>query len=202
MPSTTVDSELVTQPPPFPIHRFTVAEYEELGRAGILTEDDNVELLDGWIVPKMTKHPPHDNTIDILQDLLSRLLPRGWYSRVQNVVITLDSAPEPDLAVVRGKPGSFGRSHPTGADVALVIEVSDATVGRDRKKAAIYARAGIPHYWLVNLDDAQIEVYSEPAGAGRKRAYRKTEVLRGKATLPLILAGKAVGSVRLREILG
>src|SRR5687767_8474705 len=65
--------------PPFPIYRFTVAEYEELARLGVLTEDSNVELLEGWIVPKMTKYPPHDNCIDLLNHLLTRLLPPKWF---------------------------------------------------------------------------------------------------------------------------
>jgi Uma2 family endonuclease len=189
-------------PPPFPIHRFTVAEYEALGRAGILDEDSNVELLDGWIVSKMTKHPPHDSTIDQLYQLLTQILPKGWYPRCQNVVITSDSAPEPDLAVVRGKPKDYSREHPTGDDVGLIIEVADATVGRDRKKAAIYARADIPHYWIVNLDDGQLEVYSEPSGAGRKRVYSNRKVLRGKASVELILDSKIIGPLTVRDILG
>src|SRR5687767_14921881 len=112
------------EPPLFPVHRFTVAEYEELGRLGIITEDDNVELLEGLIVPKMTKHPPHDSAIDLLNYILTRLLPPNWFVRVQNCVVTADSIPEPDLAVVRGRPGSYGKSHPRKADIGLIIEVA------------------------------------------------------------------------------
>jgi len=187
--------------PPFPVHRFTVAEYEELARLGILDEDDNVELLEGWIVPKMTKHPPHDNTIDILQYLLMRMLPLGWYVRVQNSVVTSDSVPESDIAVVRGEPGEYGDKHPTGADVALVIEVADSTVRRDRAKAAIYARAGIPHYWIVNLDEQQIEVFGQPKGKGQKRVYDSREVLRSDASLPVIIEGNEIGVLATDKIL-
>jgi Uma2 family endonuclease len=181
---------------------LTVAQYEELGRAGILTEDDKVELLDGWLVCKLTRSPYRAATVSQLHGRLTEFLPMGWFVRSHGAVITPDSVPEPDLSVVRGKPGDYRRSHPTGTDVALVIEVSDATVGRDRKKAAIFARAGIPHYWIVNLDDAQIEVHSDPSGTGRKRVYRGKEVLRGKANLSVILGGKAVGTISVREILG
>jgi Uma2 family endonuclease len=104
--------------------------------------------------------------------------------------------------VVRGKAGDYRRKHPTGEDVGLVIEVADATVGRDRKKAAIYARADIPYYWIVNLDDRQVEVLSQPTGTGRKRDYKSREVLRGKATLSIVLNARTVGSLSLREILG
>lgn len=187
--------------PPFPVRRFTVAEYEELARVGILDEDDNVELLDGWIVPKMTKHPPHDNTIDILQYLLIRMLPLGWYVRGQNSVVTSDSVPEPDIAVVRGEPGEYGDKHPTGEDVGLVIEVADSTVRRDRAKAAIYARAGIPHYWIVNLDDRQIEVFGQPKGKGVKRAYGSREVLYSDASLPVVIDGNEIGVLATDKIL-
>src|SRR5437773_4443565 len=94
VPSWPVDDQAS---PPYPVRRFTVAEYEAIARAGILDEDSNVELLEGWIVPKMIKHPPHDSTIDLLVFLLSKLLPDGWHSRSQNVVVTDDSEPEPDI---------------------------------------------------------------------------------------------------------
>lgn len=188
-------------PPPFPVHRFTVAEYEELMRLGFLDEDSNVELLEGWIVPKMPKHPPHDGTIDLIVFLIQQLLSKGWFPRGQNVVITDDSAPEPDIAVVRGQPGDYRKKHPRGADVGLIVEVADSTVRRDRRKAGIYARAGVPHYWIVNLDDGQIEVFSEPRGKGAKRAYQATEVLSGGAKLAVVLDGKAVGTLRVKDIL-
>jgi Uma2 family endonuclease len=189
-------------PPPYPIHRFTVAEYEEIGRLGILDEDSNVELLEGWIVPKMTKYPPHDNTIDLLNFLLSRLLPSGWFVRVQNCVVTPDSIPEPDIAVVRGTPGNYQRQHPAGGDVGLIIEVADSTVRRDRRKARIYARAGIPLYWIINLDQAQIEVHSQPMAAGSGAVYQSRQILRGADdALTVILDGVPVGNLVVRDLL-
>ena len=200
--SSILDSpDALREPPPFPVYRFTVAEYEELTRLGVLTEDSNVELLEGWIVPKMTKHPPHDSRIDLHNHLLTRLLPDGWFVRVQNCVVTADSVPEPDLAVVRGRPGDYEEQHPTGADAGLVIEGVAATVRRDRAKAAIYARAGIPHYWIVNLDDGQIEVFSQLKGKDQKRIYQSNEVLRGDGTLAIVLEDKSVGTLRVEEIL-
>lgn len=189
-------------PPPYPVHRFTVAEYEKIARAGILTEDDNVELLEGWIVPKMTKYPPHDGTIDLVVYLLNQALPRGWFPRVQNVVVTSDSEPEPDVTVVRGKPGDYYDHHPTGADIGLVIEVADSTVRRDRRKANIYARAGVPSYWIINLDEGQIEIYTQAAGKGKKLVYQSRQtLLRGDEVATLVLDGKNVGKVRVGDIL-
>jgi Uma2 family endonuclease len=195
-------AEFQFAPPPYPVRRFTVAEYEQISRLGIITEDDNVELLEGWIVPKMTKYPLHDGTIDLIQFLLSKLLPAGWFSRGQNVVVTADSEPEPDVAVVRGQPGDYRSRHPQGTDVALIIEVADSTVKRDRRKAKIYARAGIPHYWIVNLDERQIESYSQPTGEGNNAVYKLQQILRGnEEQLTFILDGAAVGTLRVGELL-
>jgi len=194
--------DLRRDPPPYPIYRFTVAEYEELMRIGLLDEDSNVELLEGFIVPKMPKYPPHDSRIDLLNHWLIRNLPDGWIVRIQNSIVTPDSVPEPDVAIVRGQPGDYEDRHPSGADTALVIEVADSTVRRDRAKAAIYARAGVPEYWIVNLEDRQIEVYSQPRGRGAKRAYPAPEVLKGSAELKLFLDGDSVGTLSAKQILG
>jgi Uma2 family endonuclease len=159
--------------PAFPLRRFSVAEYEQIGQAGILTEDDSVELLDGLIVEKKTKHPPHDAMIDLLVQLLQQKLPLGWYPRAQNVLITSDSAPEPDVAVTRGDPRQYMQQHPTAADVALVIEVADSSLVRDRRKQRIYARAGIGQYWIIDMTSNHIEMFAEPnstaAEYGRKQ---------------------------------
>jgi Uma2 family endonuclease len=146
----------------FPVRRFSVAEYEQIGRAGILTEDDSVELLEGLIVEKMTKYPPHDATIDILAELLWRLLPMGWFPRAQNVFVTSDSEPEPDLVVTRGRPQNYMKRHPVADDVALIIEVAESSIHRDRRKRKIYARAGVTQYWIFDLISGHIEMYAEP----------------------------------------
>src|SRR5882762_3647803 len=88
--------------PPLPVRRFTVAVYHRMIDVGLLTEDEPVELLEGWIVPKMPRNPPHDGTIQRINKRLGRCLPPGWDLRVQSAVTTADSEPEPDLAVVRG----------------------------------------------------------------------------------------------------
>jgi Uma2 family endonuclease len=186
-------------PPPYPIRPFSVAEYEEMTRVGILTEDDAVELLEGWIVPKMPKYPPHDNAIDLINYLLTRILPLGWFVRIQNSITTTDSVPEPDLAVVRGKPGDYGHSHPTSAAVGLIIEVAESTVKRDRIKASLYARGGIPQYWIVNLDDKQVEVYSSPPAGGE---YQPAKIYRGDDAISVVIEGRTIGAIIAREVLG
>ncbi len=189
-------------PPPYAVRRFSVAEYEAIARAGILDEDSNVELLEGWIVPKMTKYPPHDSTIDLIVYLLNRQLPQGWYCRSQNVVVTADSEPEPDVAVVRGRPGDYCDRHPSGTDAGLIVEVADSTVARDRRKARIYARAGVPDYRIVNLDSRQIEVYSQPTGAGKRAVYQSRQIMRGMDDMAVLaIQGQDVGRLRVGDVL-
>src|SRR5437763_640993 len=132
--------------------RFTVDEYHRLIEIGILTEDDNLELLDGYLVLKMSKNPPHEGSIDLASDLLNAHKPTGWIVRVQEAVTLSESEPEPDLVLARGNRRSYLKRHPGPADVGLVIEVADSSLASDRAdKGPIYARAGLPTYWIVNL---------------------------------------------------
>jgi Uma2 family endonuclease len=141
-----------------PIRRFSVAEYHRLIEIGILTEDENVELLEGWIVPKMPRNPPHDAGVETIRGVLSSRLPAGWSIRGQSAISTGDSEPEPDVAVVRGEPRTYRQRHPGPADIGLLIEIVDSSVNRNRgEKGLIYARAGILHYWIVNLVESWIE---------------------------------------------
>ncbi|MGZ3415793.1 MAG: Uma2 family endonuclease, partial [Isosphaeraceae bacterium] len=134
--------------PPVPVRRFTVDEYHQMIRAGILGEDDNVELLEGWIVPKMPRNPAHDALIAWVHNrVLAPRLREGWYCRGQSAITTPDSEPEPDLAVIRGSESDYLSRHPGPADTALAVEVADSSLGRDRSiKARIYAAAGVPLY--------------------------------------------------------
>src|SRR5438874_7906445 len=104
--------------PTRPLRRFTVAEYHRLIDAGVFRHDERFELLEGLIVVKMTRYPPHDGTISLVQEQLDLVLPRGWYCRIQSAVTTQDSEPEPDLAVVRGARRSYLARHPRAGDTA------------------------------------------------------------------------------------
>ena len=116
-------------PPPLPVHRFTVDEYHQLIQMGVLDEDDDVELLEGWIVPKMRRTPTHDAVISwIMNRRLTPMLPKGWSCRGQSAIVTAESEPEPDIAVVRGSELDYLSRHPGSVDMALVIEVADSTL--------------------------------------------------------------------------
>src|SRR6266540_3167751 len=109
-------------PPPIPIRRFTVEEYQRLGEVGVLTGDDRVELLEGWIVGKMIHNPRHDATVDRANETITGRLPPGWRVRVQCSVTTGDSEPEPDLSVVRGPAERYVARHPQADKAAHLIE--------------------------------------------------------------------------------
>src|SRR5207237_3370846 len=134
-------------------------------KIGVITEDDNLELLEGYLVEKMSRNPPHDGAIDLARDVLPRALPQGWWLRPQEGVTLPDSEPEPDIAIVRGNARTDLTRQPGPADIGVVMEVSDSSLDTDRDdKSRIYARAGLPIYWIINLVAGQIEVYEPPSG--------------------------------------
>ena len=154
----------------WPLHRFTVTEYQRFVEIGAFGEDDPIELLEGWVVEKMPRNPPHDSTISRTERELRLILPASWHARIQSSLVTSDSVPEPDIAVVRGPADDYDDQHPTGSNTALVVEVADSSVEVDRDKSRIYAEAGVAVYWIVNIPDRQVEVYTGPQP--HQRNYR------------------------------
>jgi Uma2 family endonuclease len=188
-------------PPPGPVRLFTVAEYDRMVRGGYLTDNDRVELLDGWIVEKMPHNAPHDSAVYKLQVRLMQALGPAWVVRGQSAVTLSASVPEPDIAVAPGPDSRYDAARPTPKDLALVAEVSDATLARDQgRKQAIYARAKIPVYWIVNLQDRWVEVYTDPRG-GKSPTYRTRTDYAPGAAVPVTVAGKVVGTVPVSELL-
>jgi Uma2 family endonuclease len=161
--------------PPLPVCRLSVETYEEMIRAGIITEDDPIELLDGWITEKMTKNSPHLAATVAVNQTLVRALPRGWSVVPEHPIRLATSMPEPDVMVVRGDAHTYIDRLPRAEDVELVVEISDTSLSRDQGlKKSIYAQAGIPCYWLVNLVDRRIEEYTDPVTSGENADYRQS----------------------------
>lgn len=174
-------------PPSFPVRRFSVGEYHRMIAAGILAEDEPIELLDGWIVTKMPKNPRHDAVIDLLSEFLRAQCPAGWRIRVQSAITTDSSEPEPDVALVRGPALRYKGRHPGPEDIALVVEVADSSLTRDREeKARIYGAAGIPAYWVVDLVHGAVEAFQEPSSSG---GYGQRTVHAGADAVRLELDG-------------
>lgn len=182
--------------------RLTIDEYHRMIRAGILLDGEPFELLEGYLVKKISRGTPHDSVMDDLDALLSRLAPEGWFVRSQRAVTLSESEPEPDYAVVRAPRGRSRTTHPQPADIGLLIEVSDSSLVIDRTdKARIYARAGIPVYWVVNIPDRRIEVFTQPSGPTDAPAYAdRTEYPVG-ASVPVVLDGREVGMVAVAEVI-
>lgn len=186
--------------PPVAVRRFSVSEYHRLIAGAVLGESDRVELLEGWIVPKMIHNPAHALAIENGQVALQARLPAGWRLRVQLPITTADSEPEPDFAVVRELRRRRKQTHPLSADVAIVIEAADSTLADDRRiKGRLYARASIPIYWIVNLADQRVEVYSDPSGPAPVPAYKTRQIYGMRQSVPLVIEGQRVAVVPVRE---
>jgi Uma2 family endonuclease len=193
----TLDQSLTV--PDYPIWRLTVEQYHEMVQSGILTEDDPVELLEGWLITKMPQNAPHLTITQHTHDALRSILPAGWVIYVQGPITTLDSEPEPDIMVARGSRRDYLERHPSTEDIALVVEVADATLQRDRTlKLRVYASAGIVAYWILNLVERQVEAYSDPSEQGE---YRQRVVYRESDDVPVVIGGQMVGQIAVRELL-
>jgi Uma2 family endonuclease len=187
--------------PPLPVRRFTVDEYHQLIQTGILKSGERVELIHGWIVPKMPTNPTHASIVRRLDRLLQRLVGDGAVVGVQQPITTLDSEPEPDLTVSRGPEVRYFMSHPTADDIHFVIEVSDTTLAFDQgEKLALYARAGVLMYWIVNVEARGVEVHTQPRG-GRRPTYRTRTGYGPRDAVPVVIAGKRVGSIPVSDLL-
>jgi Uma2 family endonuclease len=168
--------------------RFTVHDYHRMGEAGILHEDDRVELIEGEIVEMAAIGTRHFSCVNRLNRLLVMGVGEEAVVSVQNPVrLNEHTEPQPDLTVIR--PRDYRESLPEPEDVLLLIEVSDTTLAYDRGiKLPLYARAGIREVWIVNLSTETIECYTEPSADG----YRRVEQLRrGQTLTPTALPGLA-----------
>lgn len=188
--------------PDVPIYRLSVEQYQAMAQAGILTEDDPVELLEGWLVYKMTKNRPHSVATRRTRRALERVAPAGWYVDSQEPITTGDSEPEPDVFVARQELADNLQRHPGPGEVALVVEVADTTLQQDREtKKRVYARAGIPVYWIVNLIERRIELYTDPTGPAEASDYRHRRDVGPDESVPVLLDGKEVGRLAVAELL-
>lgn len=149
-----------------PRHRLTVAAFRRLAEVGILGEDDRVELLEGQLVDMSPIGPRHALAVDALRDLLAAEVAPPVKVRGQNPV-TLDdgSEPQPDIALVRQPWTGYPGAHPGPADIFLLVEVADSSLQTDvGAKRRLYARAGVPEFWVVDLVAGVVRVYRMPDG--------------------------------------
>jgi Uma2 family endonuclease len=184
------------------LFRLSVAQYHEMIRAGIFQDGDPVELVDGYLVLKMTKNPAHCLTVGLTADALNLLVPAGWHVRVQDPVTTEISEPEPDVALVKGQRRDFSGRHPGPGEIVVAIEVADTTLAWDRgRKKSAYARAGIAVYWIVNILESQVEVFTQPTGETDLPTYREERTYKSGMEVPVVIEGREIGLVPVRDLL-
>ncbi len=172
--------------------RFTVNEYERMGEAGILREDDRLELIGGEIVRMAAMGARHAACVRRLTRLLVRALGEAASVSIQLPVAIPDyDEPEPDIAVLHPREDEYEHRHPTPADVLLLVEVADTSLAYDRAvKLPLYARAGIPEAWLVDLPGEVVERHTEPSRDGYRQVTRfeRGETLESTVLPSLVLA--------------
>jgi Uma2 family endonuclease len=182
------------------LYRFCLAQYEQMGRLGILTEDDRVELVEGVLYRKPMKNGPHSISARESAAVLSRLIPAGAYFVTREDPVRIPGRagmPEPDVSVVRGRSRDY-TEQPEGGDVPLVVEVAEKSLAFDRtEKLFTYAAGGISVYWIVNLVDRQVEVYSNPGPDG----YRFRQIYASGQVIDVVIDGVTLGQVAVVDLL-
>lgn len=187
--------------PTEPVWRLSVQQYHRMIESGILTKDDPVELLEGWIVYKMPKNPPHRIATKLTRNALESIVPSGWYVDGQEPITLEDSEPEPDVVVIRGDTHDYLDRHPSASDVALIVVIADTTLDRDRTfKKRLYARAGIPIYWILNLTEQQLEVYTNPITTIEEPTYQQHKYYPSSDQVPVVIA-EEVASLNVKSLL-
>lgn len=161
--------------------RFTVDEYYRMAKAGILQRDERLELLEGEIIQMSPIGNRHAGSVKTMNEqFVPRLLGRATVSIQDPVHLADGSEPVPDVMLLRYRADRYAGAHPVPADVLLLVEVSDTTLRYDRdRKLLIYARAGIPEFWIVDLGHNRVLVYRQPGEDG----YWQEFVVRSNGTL-------------------
>jgi Uma2 family endonuclease len=193
--TTVVQIEKVAPPAP---KRFRAEDFRKMTEVGILPEESGWEVIDGFLIDKMSIGSKHAGAVKILSEMLRDLTRTEAIISVQDPIHIDDyNEPEPDIALLKRRNDFYRESHPLPSDVLLLVEVSDSTIEYDREiKKTLYAEAGIVEYWLVNLQNDTIEVYSQPKNGN----YRLARILESGE----IIEASAIENLTLKvdEILG
>lgn len=178
---------------------MTLEKYESLIVSGFFSKRDDVHLINGYLVNRMPESTLHGAICETIRLAIEAFLLATWHTRSEKGlrIPAQISMPRPDLVIVRGVPRDYIARYPEPVDTALVVEVSYTSLDDDRKLAEIYGEAGIPVYWIVNLVDGQVEVYSDPSPTG----YQSHEVLAPGHVLHVMVDGVEIGEIPVADIL-
>jgi Uma2 family endonuclease len=184
----------------FAPYRYTVAQYQQMHRAGIFGPD-KVELIEGHVYRKGPMNPPHAVSLERVGDELRARLPPDHCLRTEKDITLTASQPQPDAVIARGRRDDFATQHPFPSQIVLVVEVSDSTLDDDRTtKQAMYARAGIPVYWIVNIPGRQVEVSTDPVGGNAPR-YQTVRHVAPPDSVTLAVGPHALGPIAVADLL-
>jgi Uma2 family endonuclease len=185
-------------------YRLTVEQFEKMIDAGVFPDRPRVELLGGVLFRKMTKNDPHHFAVGFLGSVLNRLLEPAWVAQEEKpIILGKFWRPEPDVAVIRGPRERYRNRTPRIEDLGLLIEVCDATYSKDRGiKWRGYAAAGISAYWIVNLPQKRIEVYTQPSRQGKAAVFQDSKFHEIDDEVPLSLDGQERGRIAVKDVVG
>lgn len=191
----------MTLPSSAGVYRLTVDQYERMIQSGAISEHEPVELLSGVLVRKIPKSPEHEWATAKVWEALAACQSSDWHARKEAPVRIPDyDEPEPDLTIVRGTRAALRGRHPGPADLCLVVEVGSTTLDDDQGvRKERYARAGIPIYWIVNLRDGRVEVYSDPDQAAGQ--YRNRVDFGPGGQAPVIVDGREACRITVADLL-
>jgi Uma2 family endonuclease len=178
---------------------LTLDQYEAMVASGVFSGRERFHLINGFLVAKMTQNDLHATADELCSEALGRIIPAGWHVRAAKPIRIPSQAskPEPDRCVVRGNIRDYLRRSPEPADIALVVEVSDSSLSEDRKQGVIYAGGGIPVYWIVNLVDRQVEVYTNPGPSG----HQSRQDYHASDSIPITIGGNQLHPIDANDIL-
>jgi Uma2 family endonuclease len=181
------------------VHRFTVEQYHRMAEAGVFHPEERVELIEGIIVEMTPIGLAHRFAVDQLTQLLVPTVANGWYVAPQNPVAFQRSEPQPDIAIIRGKPTDYRDRHPGSNDIGLLIEVADSSLDFDRRgKGFMYSRYNVPEYWIVNVVEDCVERHRRLPG---QLAFGPCDIFKLDQSVPVFLDGKQFGEIKVIDLI-
>ena len=179
---------------------MTVEQYEAMVDSGAFKARDRFHLINGYLVAKLTQNPPHVVADELCGGSLLRIIRPGWHVLTAKPIRLpgCGSEPEPDRCIVRGTIRDYERRRPGPDDIAMVVEIADSSLQGDREMAAsVYGPSGISIYWIVNLVNRQVDVYTD----AWPRGYRSRADFPGGQAVPLVIDWQPLGQIAVHEIL-
>ncbi len=204
MATVTEPVEVETAPDEHPQpYLIDVETYDRMVEAGVFPPDSRLYLWKGQLVLPMTKGEDHEFAVAGLNELIVRMLPAGWHVRPSSPVRVGDySVPEPDFVILRGANREYRKRRPWTRDTGLAIEVSHSSLKHDSgEKLREYAADSLPTYWVVNIPNQCIDVYTRPSGPGEKPGYGECVRYELDDVVPVILDGREVGRIVVKDVL-